>query len=303
MSIAYKHRIELVVCFGSLWYVLKDAGAPVLADEAALPDRVDTTGTDFAVMGFLADEFPATAMMVIRNVTVPNGDLRKITWGGGFDAPFIDLGSGKAAVVDPASGTQRKSGDLPDDIHGVAALLRDLMGLSSKVMGLPPKAEVFGGYVSPAKDTTAPANDTAASELSGFAASPSPPSPAGASPDKEFGGFDPTDLDAGSPVSGGTRLTQRRNSGGTMAARNSSIKSNPWLQGTHSTPPVARHRSGTLKERPSTAPAKAGSGLGSASRSKSFKGLGQAPKCGTCNKSVYQMEKLEAEGVAYHKVI
>ena len=68
-------------------------------------------------------------MMVIRNVTVPGGGLRKITWGGGYDAPFIDLGSGKAAVVNPTTGTQSKNCDLPDDVPGVVALLRDMMGL------------------------------------------------------------------------------------------------------------------------------------------------------------------------------
>ena len=127
VAVAYGHRIELVVCFGALWYVLNGAGAPVLADKAALPGRVDTKGADFDMMGFLADEFSTTAMMVIRNVTVPGGGLRKITWGGGYDAPFIDLGSGKAAVVNPTTGTQSKNCDLPDDVPGVVALLRDMM--------------------------------------------------------------------------------------------------------------------------------------------------------------------------------
>ena len=51
VAVAYGHRIELVVCFGALWYVLNGAGAPVLADKAALPGRVDTKGADFDMMG------------------------------------------------------------------------------------------------------------------------------------------------------------------------------------------------------------------------------------------------------------
>ena len=66
-------------------------------------------------------------MLVIRNVTTPDGQLRKVTWGGGFAAPFLDLGSGKAAVVDPVTGTQSQNVDLPDDIGAVAALLRSMM--------------------------------------------------------------------------------------------------------------------------------------------------------------------------------
>ena len=56
-----------------------------------------------------------------------DGKLRKITWGGGLNAPFIDLGSGKAAVIDPATGAQSQNTDLPDGIPEIATLLKTMV--------------------------------------------------------------------------------------------------------------------------------------------------------------------------------
>ena len=120
-------QIELVVAYGALWYILNDAGAPVVGDKAALPGTVHAVGRDFHALGFLSDTFASTKMLVIRNVETPGGQLRKVTWGGGCAAPFIDLGSGKAAVVDPATGTQSHNTDLSDDVDAVAAVLRDML--------------------------------------------------------------------------------------------------------------------------------------------------------------------------------
>ena len=99
-----KARIELVVAFGSLWYIYKKNGA--LTDKAELPGVVKTKGKDFKLPGNdpfdLAKTFEDTPMLMIRNV-VAEGSLRKITWGGGLGLPanFVDLGSGKAALTDP----------------------------------------------------------------------------------------------------------------------------------------------------------------------------------------------------------
>ena len=145
---SFGEQIELVVCYGSLWYILEKAGAPVIADKGELPASVETTGRDFP-MGFLDDEFAATKMLVIRNVKTLDGKLRKVTWGGGFAAPFIDLGSGKAAIVDPETGTQSANSDLPGAVADIADLLKRM--IAGEIVDPPePEPEAadtqFGGF-------------------------------------------------------------------------------------------------------------------------------------------------------------
>ena len=48
-------------------------------------------------------------------------------WGGGLDAPFVDLGSGKAALVDPETGAQSQNTDLPNGVPEIAALLKTMV--------------------------------------------------------------------------------------------------------------------------------------------------------------------------------
>jgi deoxycytidylate deaminase len=123
---AFGDQITLIVAFGALWYMHEANGAPVLADKAVLPETFMSCGRDFP-MGFLTESFQDTKMTVIRNVTTPDGKLRKITWGGGLDAPFIDLGSGKAALVDPETGAQSQNTDLPNGVPEIAALLKTMV--------------------------------------------------------------------------------------------------------------------------------------------------------------------------------
>lgn len=80
-----------------------------------------------------------------------------------------------------------------------------------------------------------------------------------------------------------------------------SIKSNPFLADDQAPKQSSwrRRRSGTLGAE-TTIEAKKASETAKRARSRSFKGI-EAVKCSVCSKSVYAMEKLEADGVVYHK--
>jgi len=109
----YGSRIKMIMGFDSIYHVLKKT-TPVVADESALPIEVMTTGSDFLELGYLCDLYANTPMLVVRNFLLKDGTMRKITFATGDDL-LIDLGSGNANLVDPITGTQVMTIELPAD--------------------------------------------------------------------------------------------------------------------------------------------------------------------------------------------
>jgi hypothetical protein len=110
---AFGDTVELIVGFDSIFHVLKKT-RPVVKDESALADATPTTGKDFIDLGYLTDLYPDTDMFVVRNFLTSDGNMRKITFATG-DELLIDLGSGNANLVDPITGQQLETRELPAD--------------------------------------------------------------------------------------------------------------------------------------------------------------------------------------------
>ena len=129
---AFGDSVELIVGFDSIFHVLKKT-RPVVQDETALADATPTTGKDFIDLGYLTDLYPDTDMFVVRNFLTSNGNMRKISFATG-DELFIDLGSGNANLVDPITGQQLETRELPadwmtndDSLLAVSKVLRELL--------------------------------------------------------------------------------------------------------------------------------------------------------------------------------
>lgn len=110
---AFGDSVELIVGFDSIFHVLKKT-RPVVKDESALDDATPTTGKDFTELGYLTDLYPNTDMFVVRNFITADGNMRKITFATG-DELLIDLGSGNANLIDPTTGQQLETRELPAD--------------------------------------------------------------------------------------------------------------------------------------------------------------------------------------------
>lgn len=110
---AFGDSVELIVGFDSIFHCLKKT-CPVVEDETALADATPTTGKDFMELGYLTDLYPNTDMFVVRNFITADGNLRKISFATG-DELLIDLGSGNANLVDPTTGQQLETRELPAD--------------------------------------------------------------------------------------------------------------------------------------------------------------------------------------------
>ena len=115
----YGSSINLIVGFDSIFHVLKH-DCPVIPDAEKspetghLPEVVETKGSDFAKLGYLTDLYPETPMLVVRNFITKDDEQWKISFATG-DELMIDLGSGNANLIDPYTGEQLKSFELPSD--------------------------------------------------------------------------------------------------------------------------------------------------------------------------------------------
>ena len=116
-------RVCLIFCFDAMFYQARDTlELPVLPDKAPLCEW--TTGgeghllniiseADFASMGFLAES--TTPIIFVRNFVTKNGMMRKIHMLPSSSGEYaVDLGSGKFAVVETATGKQVVNITLPD---------------------------------------------------------------------------------------------------------------------------------------------------------------------------------------------
>ena len=104
-------EIELIVGYDSIYHHLKDK-CPVIPDKGELPLTITTTCEDFAALGYLT-EYKKTKMIVVRNFKIGD-EMCKITFVTGDDL-VIDLGTGKASLVDPDTGIQLENRELPND--------------------------------------------------------------------------------------------------------------------------------------------------------------------------------------------
>ena len=109
----YGNDIRLIVGFDSIFHVLKH-DCPVISDNGPLPTRVETKGSDFLKLGYLTDLYKDTLMIVVRNFINKDGETHKISFATGSEL-LIDLGSGNATLVDPTTGRQLESRELPCD--------------------------------------------------------------------------------------------------------------------------------------------------------------------------------------------
>jgi hypothetical protein len=109
----YGNDIRLIVGFDSIFHVLKH-DCPVIPDNGALPATVETKGSDFLKLGFLTDLYMDTPMIAVRNFINKDGETRKISFATGSEL-LIDLGSGNASLVDPTTGRQLETRELPCD--------------------------------------------------------------------------------------------------------------------------------------------------------------------------------------------
>jgi hypothetical protein len=109
----YSSTIQLIVGFDSIFHVLK-VDCPVVPDKGALPERIETTGQDFLKLGYLTDLYENTPMIAVRNFVDRTGEARKISFATGKEL-LIDLGSGNANLVDPKTGRQIATYELPAD--------------------------------------------------------------------------------------------------------------------------------------------------------------------------------------------
>ena len=106
-------RVKFILAFDAIFHVLKEK-TPVVPDNTDLPIAVATTTNDFAELGYLTDLFIDTPMLVVRNFVMKDGSKRKISFATG-EKLMIDLGSGNANLVDPKTGRQIESIELPSD--------------------------------------------------------------------------------------------------------------------------------------------------------------------------------------------
>lgn len=129
--------IRMIVGFDSIYHVLKKT-CPVVPDEGILADFQMTKGKDFAALGYLTELYPDTDMLVVRNFVTSDGNMRKITFATGTEL-LIDLGSGNANLVNPLTGQQLETRELPADwmtndlsLVEVSESLTDLLELADK---------------------------------------------------------------------------------------------------------------------------------------------------------------------------
>jgi len=128
----YSSTIQFIVGFDSIFHVLKQ-DCPVVPDKSALPASIPTTGKDFLKLGYLTDLYENTPMIVVRNFVDKDGESRKISFATGREL-LIDLGTGNANLVDPRSGRQLNTIELPGDwmtndegLLAVASSLKQLL--------------------------------------------------------------------------------------------------------------------------------------------------------------------------------
>lgn len=115
------NNVRLIVGIDSIFHLLKNKeGSKVIKDNAELPtsiDKITTRGSDFLDLQFLVQHYTWKPMIVFRNVITTDGIMRKPTFITGKDTA-IDGGSGKWALVDPDTGNQIESFELPDEFTG-----------------------------------------------------------------------------------------------------------------------------------------------------------------------------------------
>ena len=128
----YSSTIQLIVGFDSIFHVLKH-DCSVIEDNGALPEKIVTTGQNFLKLGYLTDLYENTPMIVVRNFVDKTGEARKISFATGKEL-LIDLGSGNANLIDPKTGRQISTFELPGDwmtndesLLDVAASLQKLL--------------------------------------------------------------------------------------------------------------------------------------------------------------------------------
>ena len=109
----YSSTIQFIVGFDSIFHVLK-VDCPVVPDKSALPASIPTTGKDFLKLGYLTELYQNTPMIVVRNFVDRDGESRKISFATGREL-LIDLGTGNANLVDPKTGRQLNTIELPGD--------------------------------------------------------------------------------------------------------------------------------------------------------------------------------------------
>lgn len=107
-------RVKFILAFGSIFHVLREKNSPVVPDNTDLPIAIATTTNDFSDLGYFTDLYIDTPMLVVRNFVMKDGTERKISFATG-DKPMIDLGTGSANLVDPKTGRQIESVELPSD--------------------------------------------------------------------------------------------------------------------------------------------------------------------------------------------
>lgn len=113
VSHKYKDSVNLIVGFDSIYHVLKK-DCHVIPNDDELPAQITTFGRDFVQLGYLTNHFLDTPMLVVRNFVTNDGNMRKISFATG-DHLLIDLGSGNANLVDPKTGQQILTKELPID--------------------------------------------------------------------------------------------------------------------------------------------------------------------------------------------
>jgi hypothetical protein len=127
-------ELALIVLTDSFFHRLK-AVAPVVKDKDPLPTSVDHNGAEFKEQfEFVAELYPDTPTLSLRNFLLPDGRLCKGTFVVS-DKATVDLGTGKARLVDPTTGAAVNDAefDLPadwmtndDSLAQVAGILSEL---------------------------------------------------------------------------------------------------------------------------------------------------------------------------------
>lgn len=141
VSHKYKDTVNLIVGFDSIYHVLKH-DCPVIPNDDKLPAQITTFGRDFIKLGYLTNHFLDTPMLVVRNFVTNDGNMRKISFATG-DELLIDLGSGKANLVDPNTGQQIETKELPSDwvtndesLIDVGECLEELLHAANEYYGI-----------------------------------------------------------------------------------------------------------------------------------------------------------------------
>jgi len=125
-----KNKPDLIVGWGALWYIVKGKGG--LADNFELDLKAGAgevatkanilKSADSAKLSFIPPAYDVP-FLVVRNIVLPDKQVWKAHWDI-QSAKYIDLGSGKAARVDSATGKQEVAEKFDNtDLAAVSAVL------------------------------------------------------------------------------------------------------------------------------------------------------------------------------------